>query len=138
MRRKLIFLIVSFAILTFMSCKAFMHGYTWSKANNSYQLITSGKDNFGAKRLKYIKSFHRNSALSNFLNCKCYNRGQPGFVFEYISDTKCRGIRLFYPKLDSVFVFEEPKKGRLNSILKEARKMDDNERKTFERLKSDK
>ena len=55
-----------------------------------------------------------------------------------MSDKKCRGIKLFYPKLDSVFIFEEPHKGNLNSVLKEAKKMDDYERQTFERLKTGK
>lgn len=121
--------------LTLISCKAFMHGYTWSKAENSYYLVTGNKNNFGDRRLKYNKGFHSNSALSNFLDCKCNDRGQPSFIFEYMSEAKCRGIKLFYPKLDSVFVFEEPKKGRLNSVLKESRKMDEYERQTFERLK---
>ncbi|TXI80850.1 MAG: hypothetical protein E6Q39_02110 [Crocinitomicaceae bacterium] len=138
MKGRLFFLLSSFAIVTIISCKSFMHGYTWSKAENSYYLVTGDKDNFGDRRLKYNKGFHSNSALSNFLDCKCNDRGMPGFIYEYMSDTKCRGIKLFYPKLDSVFVFEEPKKGRLNSILKESRKMDDYERQTFDRLKSGK
>lgn len=40
-------------------------------------------------------------------------------------------------KLDSVFIFEEPKKGELNSVLKGARQMDDYERQTLERLIAD-
>jgi hypothetical protein len=120
------------------SCKAFMHGYTWDKAQNSYNLVTGNKDNFGDKRLIYNKGFHRHSALSNFLDCKCNNRGLPDFIYEYKSEAKCRGIKLFYVKLDSAFVFEEPKKNNLASIQKEARKMDDYERQTFERLKQGK
>lgn len=64
--------------------------------------------------------------------------GLPSFIYEYMSDKKCRGIKLFYPKLDSVFIFEEPQKGRLNSVLNETRKMDDYERQTFEKLKTGK
>ncbi|MBP8115949.1 MAG: hypothetical protein KAY50_11385 [Chitinophagaceae bacterium] len=134
--------ICSFSILTificFIGCKAFKHGYTWSKAENSYNLVTGDKTNFGDKRLDYNKGFHRNSALSNFLDCKCNDRGQPGFIYEYKTDKKCRGIKLFYPKLDSVFIFEEPKKGGLNSILKEARKMVNDEREIFEQVKTGK
>ncbi len=122
-------------LISFSGCKAFMHGYTWDKAQNSYNLVTGSKDNFGDKRLKYNKGFHKHSALSNFLDCKCNDRGLPDFIYEYKSDTKCRGIKLFYVKLDSVFVFEEPKKNKLNSVRKEARKMDDSERQTYERLK---
>lgn len=116
-------------------CKAFMHGLTWDKAQNSYNLVTGNKDNFGDKRLKYIKGFHSHSALSDFLNCKCNYRGLPDFIYEYRSAAKCRGIKLFYIKLDSVFVFEEPRKNNLASVQKEARKMDDYERQTFARLK---
>ncbi len=122
--------------ICFIGCKAFKHGYTWSKAENSYNLVTGDKNNFGDKRLDYNKEKHKNSALSIFLDCKCNDRGQPGFIYEYKSDKKCRGIKLFYPKLDSVFIFEEPKKGALNSILKEARKMVNNEREIFEQLKT--
>ena len=104
-----------------------MHGYTWDKAENSYNLVTGDKDNFGDKRLNYNKGFHKHSALSNFLDCKCNDRGLPDFIYEYKSDTKSRGIKLFYIKVDSVFVFEEPKKNNLSSIQKEARKMDDYE-----------
>lgn len=138
MTRKLIFLLLYFAASTLISCKAFMHGYTWSKAENSYYLVTGNKDNFGDRRINYNKGFHSNSALSNFLDCKCNYRAQPQFIYEYMTENKCRGIKLFYTQLDSVFVFEEPKKGVLNSVLMEARKMDDYERKIFERLKSGK
>ncbi len=121
-----------------LGCKAFKHGYTWSKAENSYNLVTGDKNNFGDKRLNYNKGFHRNSQLSNFLDCNCNNRGLPDFIYEYKSNLKRRGIKLFYIKLDSAFVFEEPKKNNLNSIQKEARKMDDYERQTYERLKANK
>lgn len=139
MTRQLINLLsVIFATLTFFGCKAFMHGYTWDKAQNSYYLVTGDKKNFGDKRLEYNKGFYNNSALSSFLDCNCNDRGLPGFIYEYKSDTKCRGIKLFYPKHDSVFIFEEPKKGKLNSILKDARKMDDYERQMFDGLKAGK
>ena len=121
-----------------VGCKAFRHGYTWSKAENSYNLVTRDKNNFGDKRLDYNKGFHKHSALSNFLDCKCNDSGRPDFIYEYKSDTKCRGIKLFYVKLDSVFIFEEPKKNNLSSIQKEARKMDDYERLTYDRLKQKK
>ena len=125
-------------IICLIGCKSFKHGYTWSKAENSYNLVTGDKNNFGDKRLDYNKGFHRNSALSNFLDCKCNDRGLPNFIYEYKSETKCRGIKLFYVRLDSVFVFEEPRKNNLNSIQKEARKMDDYERQTYDRLKQKK
>lgn len=138
MTKKFPYLLIIAIALILISCNAFMHGYTWSKAENSYYLVTGDKGNFGDKRLKYNKGFHSNSALSNFLDCKCNDRGLPSFIYEYMTDTKCRGIKLFYPKLDSVFVFEEPRKNRLNSIEKEARKMDGYERETYERLKQKK
>jgi len=121
--------------IVLFSCKAFKHGYTWSKAENSYNLVTGNKENFGDKRLDYNRSFHRNSELSGFLDCKCNDRGLPSFIYEYETKNKCRGIKLFYVKQDSVFVFEEPKKGNLRSVMKDARKMDDYERQTYQRLK---
>lgn len=111
-----------------------MHGYTEDKAQNAYYLVTGHKDNFGDRRITYNKGFHRNSQLSSFLACK----GQPSFIYEYKTAAKCRGIKLFYPAIDSVFVFEEPKKGNLHSVQKERRKMDDYERQTFTRLTSNK
>ena len=126
-------------VFTFcFGCKSFKHGYTWRKAKNSYNLVTGDKNNFGDKRLDYNKGFHRNSALANFLNCECNDRGLPSFIYEYQTDDKRRGIRLYYVQRDSVFVFEEPRKGNLNSVLKEARGMDEYERETYERLKAGK
>ena len=127
--------IVAFTTL-FAGCKAFMHGYTWNKAENSYYLVTGEGNNFGDKRLEYNKGFHRQSALSNFLDCKCNDRGRPAFIYEYQTETRRRGIRLYYVQRDSVFVFEEPEKGNLRSVLKEARRMDEYERLTYERLKA--
>jgi hypothetical protein len=132
---KFLALTITFSLV---GCKAFMEGYTWDKAENSYNLVTGDKDNFGDKRLNYIKGYRNNSPLANFLENKCNNRGLPDFIYEYKSETKCRGIKLFYVKIDSVFVFEEPKKNRVNSIQKEARKMDDYERLTYQRLKEKK
>ena len=125
-------------IVLFLGCKAWKHGYTWSKAENSYNLVTGDKDNFGDKRLEYNKYFHRNSALSNFLDCTCNDRGLPNFIYEYQNQSKRRGIKLFYIQRDSIFTFEEPKKGNLHSVLIEARKMDAYERETYERLKAGK
>jgi hypothetical protein len=122
----------------FWGCKAFKHGYTWSKALNAYYLVTGDQHNFGDKRLDYNKGFHRNSALSNFLDCSCNDRGLPSFIYEYQTEDKRRGIRLYYLQRDSVFSFEEPKKGNLRSIFKEARQMDDYERQTYYRLKAGK
>ena len=125
-------------LLFLVSCKVMMFEFTWEKAVNNYNLITGDKNNFGDQRLAYNKVLHRSSCLSNFLNNKCHDRGVPDFIYEYKSDTKCRGIKLFYVKLDSAFVFEEPKKNNLTSIEKEYRKMDDRERKIYEILKQKK
>jgi hypothetical protein len=127
-----------FLIVLLLGCKAWKHGYTWSKAENSYNLVTGDKHNFGDKRLDYNKYFHRNSEFSNFLDCTCNDRGLPNFIYEYQDRNKRRGIKLYYVQRDSVFTFEEPKKGNLHSLLKEARKMDAYERETYERLKAGK
>ena len=128
------FIVIIFALLC--GCKSFKHGYTWDKAKDRFSLVTGDADNFGDKRLDYNKAFHRNSALSSFLECNCDNRGLPNFIYEYQTSAKCRGIKLYYVQRDSVFIFEEPRKGNLQSVLKEARKMDDYERQTYERIKT--
>ena len=125
-------------VVSLVGCKAFKHGLTWSKAENSYNLVIGDKNNFGDKRLNYNKGFHSNSALSNFLDCKCNDRGLPDFIYEYKTENKRKGIKLFYMKLDSAFVFEEPKKNNLRSIQTESRKMDDYEKQTYARLQTKK
>jgi hypothetical protein len=121
-----------FLAVCISGCNAFMHGYTQEKAMNAYYLVTGDEKNFGDKRIKYNRGFHHNSALDIFLECK----GLPTFIFEYKNEDKCRGIRLFYSNLDSVFVFEEPRKGDLKSVFRESRKTDEYERQTYQRLKS--
>ncbi|MFT3844054.1 MAG: hypothetical protein QM725_03300 [Lacibacter sp.] len=119
---------VAALVLLSVGCNSFMHGYTWNKAENSYHIVTGDKTNFGDRRLKYNKGFHKHSALSNFLDCKSNNRGLPDFIYEYKTEDKRRGIKLFYIKPDSVFVFEEPQKNKLQSIQKEARKISTGEK----------
>lgn len=125
-----IFTILMAATLLFCSCNAFMHGYTWSKAENSYLLVTGDPKNFGDKRVRYLKKFHRRSALSTCLT----EKGNPSFIYEYITADKRRGARFFYIKLDSVFIYEEPRRNNLCSILKEARNPDSYEKETYLRL----
>jgi len=121
-------------MLILPACAGFHHGWTWSQAVNSYNLVTGDEHNFGDRRVKYNRGFHRHSQLDAFLA----SRGNPALIYEYYSPEKCRGIRLFYPAVDSVYVFEEPHKNNLRSVLKEARKMDDYERLTYERMKEKK
>lgn len=115
------------AVTLLSSCNAFMHGYTEKKAQGVYLRVTGEKDNFGDKRLKYNKGFHKNSPLTSFLACK----GRPAVIYEYKTTAKCRGIRLYYPAIDSVFIFEEPVKGDLNSVFKEARQILPEEKQRF-------
>ena len=113
-------------------CNAFMHGYTEDKALNKYWLVTGDKDNFGDKRVKYNKGFHNPSELDNFLDCDC--KSLPSFIYEYKTPAKCRGIKLYYVTIDSVFIFEEPRKGNQRSVLKESRTMTDSERQIYQSL----
>jgi hypothetical protein len=119
-------------VLCIVSCNAFKYGYTEDKALNAYYLVTGNENNFGDKRIKYNKSFHRCPCFKTFLDSK----GYPGFIYEYKTEAKCKGIKLFYPASDSVFVFEEAKKGKRYSVIKESRKMDNYERETYQRLKT--
>jgi nucleoside-specific outer membrane channel protein Tsx len=120
-------------VYCFVSCTAFKYGYTEDKALNAYYIVNGNKNNFGDQRIKYNEYFHPCPCFKNFLS----SRGYPGFIYEYKTNTKCKGIKLFYPITDSVFVFEEAKKNKRYSFIKESRKMDDYERETYRRLKAD-
>lgn len=135
MNSKFIKLCILSVVVFLMGCNPFMYGYTHEKALNNYCLVTGNKNSFGDKRIKYNKGYRRGSALSNFLNCSCNDRGLPDFIYEYTSATKCDGMKLYYMRLDSVFIFEEPKKHMINSRQIAARKMDSYERETYVLLK---
>jgi hypothetical protein len=126
---KLSLLVVVFYTI---GCNAFKYGYTEDKALNAYYLVTGNENNFGDKRIKYNESFHRCPCFKTFLD----NKGYPGFINEYKTEAKIKGIKLYYPPIDSVFVFEEAKKGKRYSVIKESRKMDKYERETYQRLKA--
>ncbi len=126
---KLYLLVVLFFTL---SCNAFKYGATEMKALNSYHLVTGNENNFGDKRIKYNKSFHSCECFTNFLGSK----GSPALIYEYKTEAKCKGIKLFYPAIDSVFVFEEAKKNKRYSFIKESRKMSEEEKETYRVLKA--
>ncbi len=115
------------------SCNAFMHGYTADKAQNAYYLLTGNNDNFADRRLRYTKGFYKGSPLATFLG-EDNHRGTPAFIFEYKKD-KRHGIQLFYPALDSVFIFEQPRKNCTCANLVSARTFTEYERLTYEKLK---
>lgn len=128
MKTKNIYYLIIPISLLLVSCNAFMHGLTEKKAQGVYLRVTGDKSNFGDRRLKYNKGFHKNSELTAFLACK----GRPSMIYEYKTAAKCRGIRLYYPALDSVFIFEEPGKGELRSVLRESRLVTKEERAEFQ------
>ena len=90
----IIILILVVAFFT-TSCDAYKYGYTERKALNSYQLVTGNEENFGDKRIKYNESFHRCECFTNFLDSK----GSPALIYEYKTEAKCKGIKLFYPAI---------------------------------------
>lgn len=134
MVRKFLPVLLLVGFISLAGCKSFMHGYTWDKSLNSYSLVNGDKDNFGDKRIRYNRGFHKNSSLVNFLNSK----GDPNFIFEYRTPDKRRGIELFYNFADSVYVFEEPAKGNLKSVFLSARKMSAGERETYQKISNKK
>ena len=119
-------------VLVTIGCNAYKYGYTETKALNTYHLVTGNENSFGDKRIKYNESFHRCVCFTGFLEA----RGYPGLIYEYKTEAKIKGIKLFYPASDSVFVFEEAKKGKRYSFIKESRKMNDDEREIYQRLKT--
>jgi hypothetical protein len=116
------------------SCNAYMHGYTEKKAQNRYYPVNGNEQNFGDRRIKYNRGFHRHSALDRFIGFK----GMPAYIYEYKTPRKCRGIKLFYTNIDSVFIFEEPRKGNLNTVFKTADKISVAEKQIFETLSGNK
>ena len=124
--------IVGFLLLvtSFYGCSSFMYGYTEDLAFNSYYLVKSDKKDFGNRRIRYNMGHHKNSELYFFL----LRNNNPDFIHEYENETKCDVIELFYVEKDSVFIFEEPKKLNVYSVLRTKRKMDEYERRTYGRL----
>jgi hypothetical protein len=128
--------IVLFIVLGFImaGCNAFMHGYTRDKAHVlPFYLVTGDKDNFGDRRIEYNRKYYNRTGIDHFLDCM----GKPGFIYEYKTMSKCMGLQFFYPSMDSVFVFEQTKRGNLNPVLLQARKMDDFEKLVEARLKKE-
>lgn len=125
----------AFFLMIFLlaGCNPFMYGLTEDKAMNKYLLVTGDKDNFGDRRIKYNQGLYKHSALDKFLGCKCM--GRPSFIYEYKTQNKIRGIKLFYVPNDSVFVFEELRKGNLVTYLKETRKINESEHAIYNQLK---
>ncbi len=136
MKLKIIFksALLFFFLFIISGCNAFKYGATEDKALNAYYLITGSESNFGDKRIEYNTSYHNCLCFTDFL----HKRGNPAFIYEYKNQLKCKGIKLFYPSSDSVFVFEEAKKGKRYSFIKESRKMDEYEKLTYQRLISGK
>jgi len=130
--RSAIKLTLVFVVLCVIGCNAFKYGYTEDKALNAYYLVTGNENNFGDKRIKYNEYFHTCPCFKDFL----LSKGYPGFIYEYKNKATCKGIKLFYPVSDSVFVFEEAIKGKGYSFIKESRRMDNYERQTYQRLKA--
>lgn len=130
------FLLLLGIVIQLVSCKAFMHGYTNEKSENTYHLVTGDKKAFGDKRIAYAQKLYKDCELGRHLNCVCTDRGLPDFFYEYQKADKCRGMKLFYVQRDSVFVFEEPQKNKLCSALKEARRMTEQERYVHKQLQA--
>lgn len=108
-----------------ISCGAFTYGFTEDESFGTYNIISKERKTFGNKRLKSNKRYHNNSELYFFL----IKKGDPDFIYEYEKDNGCDGIILFYPILDSAFVFEESDKNDFMSSQKiESRTIKENEK----------
>jgi hypothetical protein len=98
MPKQIIFLFILISV-TLAGCNAFNYGYTNRKAMNNYYL--TAENSFGAKRLKYTNGYFRNTAFGTHLQ----KYGSPDMIYEYPIEKKYQGIKLFYLKRDSVYVF---------------------------------
>ena len=124
-------ILILLAILIPLSgCKSFMYGYTKDLAFDAYHIVKSDKKDFGNRRIRYNMGLHKNSELYYFL----LKYGNPEFIHEYETASKCDVIELFYNKKDSVYIFEEPKKSNLFTILKESRPINTFEKLTYKNL----
>jgi len=87
-------------------CTPFMRGYRYGYTNreslNTYHIVNADEKNFGNKRIRYAQEYYRNTVFD--AHVKKY--GNPDLVYEYPVSKKYQGIKLFYVKLDSVYVFE--------------------------------
>lgn len=133
MKRVFIFAVQLFGVILISSCNAFMVGFTQARAEDKYYLLTEKKNDFGNKRLKYISKYYKSTVFTKLLA----DKGKPDFAYEYKLDKKYAGIRLYYNRIDSVFILETGKQCPCMN-LKESRKMDDYERQSFIRLQNGK
>jgi len=112
--------------------EGFNYGFTNRKALNRYVLIE--ENSFGAKRLGYSQNYFHNTTFD--VHLKKY--GDPEMVYEYPIEKKYQGIKLFYTKLDSVYVFES-KKSSCNCIsLMKTEKISQSERTVYNQLSESK
>lgn len=107
-----------------------MLGYTWNSAKDAYSLVNGDKNNFGDRRMKYIRGSYKNAPLGQFIQ----SSGMPDFIFEYSTPQKSHGIQLFYNKTDSVYVFEAPKKNCMCAAFKESRPIAGFEKQVYSEL----
>ncbi len=135
MRSQIVFLFFLTAFIV-EGCRpmkdGFNYGLTNSKALNKYVLIE--ENNFGAKRLQYSQNYFHNTTFDIHLK----EHGDPEMVYEYPIEKKYQGIKLFYMKLDSVYIFES-KKSNCNCIsLMKTEKISQLERTVYNQLSESK
>jgi hypothetical protein len=105
--RKTVILLFVLAISVMPGCTPFMtgyrYGYTNREAMNKYYLVE--ENSFGGKRLQYAEKYFSNTQFDAHIK----KHGKPDFVYEYRIDKKSQGIKLFYLKYDSVYIFGSKK-----------------------------
>jgi hypothetical protein len=128
--------VIFLSLFTFLfyGCTAYKYGSTCRDADDTYLLVTGDKENFGDKRLSYNEYLYRCSSSTKFFCNNHDGKGKPDFIYEYITDTKKRGIEMFFAKHDSVFAFEETKLKPFDFKLIESRKINDEENLIFQKL----
>ncbi|MCD8402411.1 hypothetical protein [Tenacibaculum finnmarkense] len=123
------FLLLGF-IYFMMSCSSFNLGYTHGRAINSFILINKNDKFIGNRRIKYHLGHHGKTDLYNFLNKREY----PDFIYEFEDDKKSQTLVLFYPKIDSAFVFKPFNRRYIGLILRKKRVITPYERVVYSKL----
>lgn len=130
--RKTVVLLLILSLFAAPGCTPFMigyrHGATNREALNKYHLVE--ENNFGGKRLRYCEEYFNHTAFDAHI--KKY--GKPDLVYEYRIDKKNQGIKLYYLKYDSVYIFASRQYNFKSIALAQTEKISEAEKTVYNRL----
>ena len=95
-----VLILLALLVTAVTACDTVMQKATKNRAQNQYLAVDEESDSFGFQRLRYNMGHY--SMLEAFVK----EHGMPDVIYEYSNDTGKDGIRLFYLKSDTAYVFE--------------------------------